>query len=280
MKTKTLITLLIVLVMSMTLCITTYASISAGDNSGAIEETSTEKTVNGNPKEFTFTPASGEKIPLTLKESFNTADFQRDVYYDSEKNEYYVDLTCDVVGYGKQNAYKDVPDIDEDDHEYFTCAIKEDEAIKIAEEHCKLFYGDAFDNFKFHYCENDEIEYTIEYFITFGEDNFLLGATCRVYVLYDGTVITSSMINQKEIADFDPALLDGITIEKIEEIAEEKAKAAYMDDFISSEIRNVKIIKTDGKYSLQIATAVSFLFDVDGTKVNGSNLEAYYYGLS
>lgn len=298
MKTKTIIALLIVLALSVALCITAYASISAADSLGRAndvdgygpedrlgihdgDESLEGDTMYGNTKRFTFALTTGEKVPLTFRESINVPGVHRDVFIDSQNNEYSVDVHGDVVGYMRENSYyKDIPAPYNREDEYFTNVISEDKAVKIAEMHCKSFYGKAFDDFKFRNVEKEDIHYSVEYFIAYGEDDFLVGATCRINVLFDGRVTMSSMGNYKEIKDLDPALLDGITMEKVEEIAEANARATYMDDYVDSEVRNVWILNENGKYSLKIDTVITFRFHEGGINENFSNARYYYYGLS
>lgn len=127
--------------------------------------------------------------------------------------------------------------------------ITEDEAVAIAEKTAKEVYGEAFDKVKLESVKYKYGKYDVEFHQRLGADGSLLGLSCHVSVLANGTPYFYTMGGLSSLRDLDESKYENITKEKVEKIAIEQygvdAELFPSQDYI-------QICKKDGKLVLHV----------------------------
>lgn len=133
--------------------------------------------------------------------------------------------------------------------------INEEEALEIAENIGKEYFGESFDKVKLESIEFKTGIYYIDYYQWLGADSSILGLRYFIQILADGRVFTFGMPNIADLRDLDESKYENITKEDIaEEIAVNASKVfgEKKVDFPLNDI--IHLYKINGKYALHAMT--------------------------
>lgn len=142
--------------------------------------------------------------------------------------------------------------------------ISEKEAIQVATEHIKKFYGDL-PGYVLDYCNYNESvkNYLVTYSKQFGSAGFVTADSCIVSVSKEGNIVYSIAPRPERFEGFSETLLKGITFEKMQEYVSDQMSAIYSSgEYLSYELDdNVWLKKREnGEFYLNLPT---FIFKSD-----------------
>ena len=116
--------------------------------------------------------------------------------------------------------------------------IPEEDAIKIAKEHIRSFYGNL-PEYVFDYCKYYESskKYLVAYSKQFGSNGFVTADSCFVTITKEGNILNSTAPRPERYDGFDEKLLNGIDFKKMQEfvfeqVCGEKYEAYELEDNI------------------------------------------------
>ena len=124
--------------------------------------------------------------------------------------------------------------------------ITREEALRIGQEHLALYY-DVPEEYRFQGCvDYNQGDYSIRYTLYYGDeypiwvDDAVVTVNCYGYVMWSGGP------EPARYEGFDPALLEGISEEDMENFAKDQIIAQYGEDrFISCDLHNASLQKNE-----------------------------------
>ena len=285
---KTIILICVALVLCAAICITAvhFTGKDGDSETGSTENTTTETDAETTTPVIRVELSEGKSYGLSLVEIDKGSLRYNEPYYVREDAEptrtvtllgktvtvKYVE-TCEWLGNDtldyyedeKGNSYTFAEDgtllsyIGESELEGFSFAlyadkgiapdITEGEAVKVAENVGREVFGEAFDKVKLESVSYKDGVYDVEFHQRLGADGSLLGLSCNVSVLANGTPYFYTMGGLASLRDLDESKYENITKEKLEEIAVEQygvdAEHFPDEDYI-------QICKKDGKIVLHV----------------------------
>lgn len=246
------------------------------------------------PSEKLHTLPDGSQQILTYVKSRETASGGFLHYYkDTAGNQYYFNGAGTFVGHkqsGKDNSSKEqetkvqikLP-TPHDPPTTYTCYApttpEEQAIIDAARKYAASIYGEEYIS-KFSYSNmliNEAIK-TADVFFYIRYKERIVTECCIVTLCEDKTIGSNNAIIAGKGIDneFDPSLLDGIEIEKLEQFADQKVKEKYGSNYHSYEIENdiVVVRNNSGGFDLCVIANIQTQPDHEPYR------EKYYYPLS
>lgn len=297
MKTKYLLIIATVLIVSIFACITINATLSKATDIEEPKQETSENNDESAPRDYTsygtiFFDNSFADKEITIKHhdgttdnlvykystTFNGTDILKNIYADSSDNEYFIDAKGNLIGFFRNPSYYSILPMTTGEPIPEDKWINEDQAIKTAQEHIFNFYGDI--------CEKliltdkkitDDAVYEYEFIIPAGKDGSITAVKCLVDVLFDGRIVSSAVHGFSAYLEANEDILNSVSYEVLLEYVTELAKSAYADTFEGIEIIGVELQLIENSHVIRITSTVDFKTEL-GT-VGGAS-ETFYYPIS
>ncbi|MCI9450246.1 MAG: hypothetical protein HFE30_08375 [Clostridiales bacterium] len=160
--------------------------------------------------------------------------------------------------------------------------LAEKNAIEIAKETAKKYFGEKFDSFELESTLYDEDTggYHVYFEQYFGDEKYIRSMLCVVGIMGDQTISCCGITNYYDLKDFDISLLDGITKDALYRDLENKARETYGDDLLNVEEIKVYLKVKDGTYYLEAIVDSNILYRfVSGASFEDHNIQSFRYNL-
>lgn len=231
-----------------------------------------------------------ESIPLKLEGSIILESGNYiDVYNDAEGNVYSFDESGEFSSYDmNDDIYIEKIHYSVGDHKEFgkdyipPTELAEEDAIEIAKETARKYFGEKFDPFELESTLYDEDTggYHVYFEQYFGDEKYIRGMWCVVGIMGDQTISCCGMTNYYDLKDFDTSLLDGITKDALYSDLENKVCEMHGDNLVSYEIDSIKLKVKNGTYYLEasVGAEINYQFRPDEkakTIFDGGHLYRY-----
>ena len=137
-------------------------------------------------------------------------------------------------------------------------SLTEEQALEIAEQFARENLNGRFDLVTQDdvFVDNANGSYQFTFYQKLGENGFVNGICCNIQVLQTGVVASCTMQNYEELADFDPAMLDGVTEQTVLDAVFEQVLADY-PEASNPQLMRANLEANGARYRLAVHVSVS-----------------------
>lgn len=169
-----------------------------------------------------------------------------DQYAGEDDRNYWFDNNGNFTGYSVQT------DLEENIEDPIT--VKQ--ATRIADDEMRRLFGDQADGFEAAVLFGEQPElYQFLYYTKYG---FINEKTVAIDVRKDGIVRFCSFPNFYDFESFDPALLDGVEQQMLDNLFVNTARSVYGEQYHSAQVEKYDLKKTEDGYEIELFGEVAF----------------------